>query len=1327
MNLPSPVSPQSRASRQGMALFVVLAVLVLVAAVVVGFFASTASEARSSKMYASGASSRQLADSAVQIAIAQVLDATSGTNASGPVAWASQPGMIRTYASSGSAATFYKLYSSDSLVIDGANFDPTNEMPPVNWDAQPGVYTDLNAPVTRDGATSFPIVDPRAKSSSASQSVAGFDYTSALNGTVQPGGAADSQRLPMPVRWLYVLENGQFAIPVSSSGGVVTFDPTDPARLPSGDNPIVGRIAFWTDDETCKLNINTASEGTPWDRPWANTTTEQSLATSIPVQNEFQRYPGHPATTSLSTVFGALFPVTSNLTGSALASALTPYYRMTPRVEDGGTRGGTEANKNYATNPPSDRIPVIQTDQDRLLGSVDELLFAPSSTAGERDKTAAALDNDFLQKARFFLTARNRSPELNLFGKPRLTLWPLPEESKRNAKDKLLAFCSEIGGEPFYFQRSSMMDSASPSSQSTTADWNNVARNRDLYAYLDRLAGDPIPGYGDSFVGKYGQGRTRQILTQMFDLIRSGVNNHNNALTPAYDHMPPQLTKGEGQVVPLRLPNGTNGFGRFFTITEAAVVFYRSDLATDAEAALPDAFPDPATFDPTTPTTRPSQMRAVLLLEPFTPSPGLPFFSPHVQIVIKGLENFAVTADAVTSSLNFPPNAAMETTARLRLVGGGHGTGFLAGPQTFFRYESSASADSTKQLGLNPVQQYPFASTAATPAIPAGTTSFNFSGGPLTIEIYPAGVATSATNLIQRLTLDFPPANNLPLPRILTPLPATWSANPPNRFSNNFNNRISSVNVVNNNSWNIALIVPGDVVRSVELDGAGPTKGDLRLLAGLREVPANYFAPSPGYDSVGGNGLQQYRFAHGLRSGTYSGWNQYGYSRVYAGYAVNPKSPNNTQLMDSQSTSGYLVEQARLGAWYSTGEKGYIASTAGANQSSVTPAMGRGVNGAFNQGGRPGDWDTMTGTIEDGSYINKPDEGTSETTTHPVHIYENLGGGYFSRGTDWNSANDFGGYKAETGQTFSPNRQVSSAVMFGSLPTGIDPFNPGAPAPWQTLLFSATPAAGPSHPGFASPPDHLMLDWFTMPIVEPYAISEPFSSAGKVNMNYQIMPFTNIRRSTGLHAVMKATRLMAIPSQASTRVTSNVASWKEGQKYPYELRFDINPDESGGTLEGFEERFADGDVFRSASEICEIPLVPRKIAGKTYPSNVTDPTFSTVRAWWDTGGPGGDGFRLTGDNLREQPYGVLYPRLTTKSNTFTVHYKVQTLQKSSATPPAQWVEGRDKVTGESRGSATFERYIDPNDSALPDFAAANAPSADGFYRLRIIGSTTFSP
>ena len=79
---------------------------------------------------------------------------------------------------------------------------------------------------------------------------------------------------------------------------------------------------------------------------------------------------------------------------------------------------------------------------------------------------------------------------------------------------------------------------------------------------------------------------------------------------------------------------------------------------------------------------------------------------------------------------------------------------------------------------------------------------------------------------------------------------------------------------------------------------------------------------------------------------------------------------------------------------------------------------------------------------------------------------------------------------------------------------------------------------------------------------------------------------------------------------------------------------------------------------------------------------------------------------LTGDNMREKPYNDIYPRITTKSNTYTVHMWVQALRKSStsgmskvAATAAQlsWDESKDQVIAEYRGSTTIERYIDPED------------------------------
>jgi uncharacterized protein (TIGR02600 family) len=264
--------------------------------------------------------------------------------------------------------------------------------------------------------------------------------------------------------------------------------------------------------------------------------------------------------------------------------------------------------------------------------------------------------------------------------------------------------------------------------------------------------------------------------------------------------------------------------------------------------------------------------------------------------------------------------------------------------------------------------------------------------------------------------------------------------------------------------------------------------------------------------------------------------------------------------------------------------------------------------------------------------------------------------------------------------------------------------------------------------GFATPRDHLLLDLFYMPVIEPYAISDSFSTAGKINMNYQMMPFTYIERSTGIYAAMKATRVTAI-SRASA---SGNDHYKSPVGHPYETRYLVNVAE---TLKGFRHRFeTNHDIFRSASEICEIFLVPQRIPGAVYAPDVPAiPEYAGMTAWWNGNNPTSTSVHplgLTGDNLREAPYSDLYPRLTARSNTYTVHYRVQTLTKARSSVPAEWEEDRDIVTGEHRGSATLERYIDPNNfqvASINQGGTKYADSWDGFFRFRIISRKDFTP
>ena len=253
-----------------------------------------------------------------------------------------------------------------------------------------------------------------------------------------------------------------------------------------------------------------------------------------------------------------------------------------------------------------------------------------------------------------------------------------------------------------------------------------------------------------------------------------------------------------------------------------------------------------------------------------------------------------------------------------------------------------------------------------------------------------------------------------------------------------------------------------DTVRSVQIDPNGPTKGDLRLVTAIPNVPANYYAP-------------------------------------FAGSA----SPSAPGYNDSSTGLIYSMRNGDGGATSSSYHADLFNGSGGAPATSPgNPMAARGLKGAFLANGSLGDFDNGAYTRQDGAYCNKPDD-------------------YF--GSD-GSGDQYGS------QIVSPNRQVCSPVMFGSLPTGA---LSTPPQPWQTLLFCPNPAAGKLHPGLKTIHDHVFLDFFTMPVVEPYAISEPCSTAGKVNLNYQIAPFTYITRSTALRGVMKSTRVMAIPNSAT--------------------------------------------------------------------------------------------------------------------------------------------------------------------------------------------------
>ncbi|MDD5349055.1 MAG: Verru_Chthon cassette protein A [Chthoniobacteraceae bacterium] len=1204
--------------QDAVALVLVLGSLCIVSALIIAFFASVMTERAATHSYAVNIESRKLAHEAMHIVVAQIGEATNPYSPDGTTetqrAWISQPGLIRTFDTTGNPVTAYKLYSASSMRETGA-FDPANsaDSSPSNWASSPGLYTDLNAPVLvsdSNGAATvgsekynpvYPIVDPTA-GFDAANNASGVHGFSISNAPVD-ASAAFPNPAPMPTRWLYVLRDGAIAAG-ADNGSAVTVNGATKA------NPIVGRVAFWTDDDTCKVNINTAAgdlwdsqdPGSFMDMPHANTTYETKLASYQPVNHEFQRYPGHPATTYLSAVFPFLGQ-------QDLAS-------IAPRIVFGGSKGGTAASTT-----------ALVSDKDRLYASTDELLYsgttfsasAPLARKTNLETTGnAAFTAEVIAKDGFFVTAHSRAPEVNLFNRPRVTIWPEAAAAgdsdgsaalygTRTTFDKTIAFCSTVGGKPFYFVRNNCT--------SPTEDYLDYPRNRQLYRYLQNLTGDAayaaaIPGFGGNFKSKYGDDRD-QILTEIFDYIRCTDLADSNlpvasryAIGPSTPVAISSAPSGMGQVVPIEIadPTKTRGFGRMPTAYSPTLFFY-------ATAGTP-----------TTNHGTVTGIQALFFVEFFTAAHGVMRLKPNIVVEVEGLDQFYLEG----KPLQFPHIARVDYTNISPYHD--YGWGSLEGAANAFAGYSAA-----KPLGQNYPTEYPFFSDtiAVNKAVAAtwdgavtSTVNLTSSGsGAITVRIYGRDKSnTPLANPLQTLTFVFPQPINIPTPRIYA---GTAAASFMSRMGPGYN-------TAGMTDWR-------DATRAVE-----PTTGDARIIAALKDVPAGAFCPHQDYHTPTA------RFAHSMRSG------------------------NGRILTGSGNCAGKLVKDA---AYF------YNSS----NGATYFPAVPYGINGVMladtGGGNSPGDWDTGMGKTPDGPYINKPDEGETGTSGDVAYFTQNS--------------------TPVKASLFAPNRQVPSPVIFGSLSTGIKASEAAFAAndlskakPWQTLLFCPNPPAKGKHPGKASPPDHLLLDLFTMPVVEPYPISEPFSTAGKINLNYQIVPFTYLTRNTGMQAVLKSAKITAIP-------TSDAAVYKSGGGSSV-YRLAVDP---GETLKAFDARFAANKPFLSASEICDMFLVPD---GVTY-SGATD-----MANWWDN-------YALTGDNLREKPYSDIYPRLTTKSNTFTVHVRAQSLKKRVNSPPDQWTEGKDGVTSEYRGSFTIERYLNPGLAAYDE----TQPLSD--YKFRVVETRQFAP
>ena len=1401
-------------NERAIALIIVLAMLVLLAGLIVSFMTAVGNERAASTISNSELTSRQIADSTVNLVISQIREATSQNSSNQtPTTWASQPGAIRTFSGAvsgvkpiqnagaggvrmptyraGNNDYIFKLYSAEKMKVEASSFgnnpwdrDETGVINRWDWsrsekereekDSLFG-YVDMNEPIVTPMPVSltngdrsiveprYPIIDPRAKYDSNENEnktpdpgiVEGFDLKTGLTNKAlkfipkdvdgkRKAGTSNVPYLPMPVKWLYVMRDGSMAAAEDSNGGRILGA--------SKDNPIVGRTAFWTDDDAARLNINTASEGTYWETPTASSEQESgqidnsgtllsavtgalNLSAAQPARGEYQRYPGHPATTCLSPALGWMWGILPTefprqYRDTKLVAMKDAIAQMSPFMAYGkkGSISATEPPQSTsmggsynalrdsgipldpAIKKPKEKEPRLGIGTKHLYSTVDELIFKQERpqtvTINGADVTVLNSDKlrpESLEKVRFFLTANSRSPELNLFGRPRVTFWPINDDpAQRTAFDDLFAFTStfykDVNGtrdNSFFFTRSN--------AKSPTIDYN--ANNQKMMTYLKTLtsAKFPIPGFGGSFADKYSVEERDQILTLIFDycrcvnLVDTSTRIRVGALfkpyTPfyydpdldakAYNTYAPRSVDWSGQVTPLRVEGNSlnQGLGRAPMISEAVVAIHR--VGGGGKQIQATLFFEMATVMPGYPVIRDTYWMRV------TPLRATTIGTTDIQLVgavdqarfnIVNVGNHDVGYGrgylpglGFINQMHYFPEPTKPTPDGA--------TSFLTGQATPKKFEKHPSTLDGGYIRKTSSQYYPFVSTPID--APA---ELSVSLGKFKVELIageaPDDTDTATTrgrgNVFQTYIIDFPQDT------FKVPTPAGTA-------DRSFGTRLTGTE----GTWT-PTIDANDVIRSVEFvgaklnpDGSGQPlvddqRGDLRLGAALQIVPSAAFQPRGGIEAYK---LAANKAVHGLQSG---------HGEPFTGY-------------------------------YSTGGRGTLAAGGKNNEYPKWPILPVGVKGVKRSDGGPGDWDRGLSKHVDGAFGNKVDEG---------NVFFNIG--------------DSGGGRVpyfrgraieETGKSFfSPNRQLSSAVMFGSLPTGSR-----RGLPWQTLLFRPDRGAI-SHPGaqqVGKPADHLLLDLFNLPVVEPFAISEPFSTGGKVNLNYVIAPFgyaqgdpgtkrkgatmdrSYLRRDTALRGVLKSVQLMAVAT-GQNNAGHEDNPYSVNQAY----RFDIDAER---TLDQFESRFKDPDrgLFRSASEICDMDLYPIE-SGKSPGVNGTNPTSPAPSAllpaltdwgkFWDTD------YAQTGDNMRERPYSHIYPRVTTKSNVYTVFIRAQAVKKVGNSDPTKFDPTKDKVIGAYRGSATIERYIDPNDKELENYDPnAQNSSVDKFYRFRVLATKQFLP
>ncbi len=1247
-------------------------------------------------------------------------DAEFGLNLFGgavPYAWATQPGLIRVYTADqpGFKAAF-KLYSSSDSVASSPADLGEDEAGVRQWKTAPDRFTDLNAPHTQpDGSLRYPILDPRA----LGLGIEGFAYPN--DETI---GSRANESLPMPAEWLYVLQDGSLG--TLDAQGLWVGDGTA-----SESNPIVARMAYWADDETSKLNVNVASEGIPWDVPRADTEIERNYAAKQPVKGEIQRYPGHPAMTSLSSI---LYP------GKA-ANHPDASKRLTSE----------ELEQIFAFSPRA--VYRDQSSPPEILTFDDDALY-PSPA--DWTKRAEQQGFDQAKTLHGFLTTNNPAPEITLHGAPRMSMWPLHASTSphnRTPDDVRSAELTSLDDVSYAFLRRD--------ASSRHAEFYRLANRHNvmLFKLIMDQAYQVIPGYGQSLAAKYGARLPEEdyederdydkdhyaIALSMFDRIRA-TNIIDPNLAEPYADFVPAGNQGFGTVSGLNLigrdltsDNGSSqqsaswhastlephSAGRNYTISEVALFAYATSEITidrwNSETDAPvftgsqGAGSDARVMRDILSNEHPDYERWLgrkfgradvgktflsievgLVPEIFSPSQGYPRRAPiqsirllthgrgyrgglsedtglkvnGVPLLLWGRDSENVSHGPLISS-----RQPLSATARLNFPLDWRSTGGSGGPRLLrfgrFVIDEDQPGWYGRELlpnGMGPLSHW----YCQNPVIVEKGRALKFTQeAPISFLLYDQGPEGATTgNLVRTFHVRFAQPGevlSVPGPLLNSAQYAGWTRRMSNAVKTGGNRPVS-------------LSDP----RSTEsIKGLSLAHGDYRHAAIKRVIPSELFAHHP---------LAEHeRSSHSLT------WS------FHDGVDAEETAKQGPESIARSLVAGVDYAREVLPDFTQDPRRHReFAPLLGENYHfPIDPTITR-------------DFDNGLGNVADGAYINSSDDGESDV---PGASMFNPKYPYF----DLEPIADFK-YAGISKEHHFARRMAPSPVAFGSIPSASQ-----ANAPWTCLLFRpnvSDPILFPhlGEPGNAMlwernritleafevpqmasitgdpryPADHLWLDLFWMPTAEPVHAASPFATQGKVNMNYQLFPYTYIKRATAMHAVLKAEEILAIPTSAGgTYKTSRInPNWR--------LRID-----AAETLKQFDEAFAQGDLFMTESEICEQFLIPE---GETW-----DGSGTSWRQFWDR-------HRLSGDNTLERPYAGLYSRLTTRSNAFRLHYRIQILNKNERSAPDRFDPEHDSVVSDHHGAKVIERKLNNESPDLPNFLSTagkfrNRSRLESFYQV----------